>query len=176
MGKNKPTNRSRTPQGKAFMNFIGSNWAESSTPAPEQWEVAPFAAQRRARLAQAFPGKVILIEAGGMQTRANDTEYRYRPSTDFTYLTGWGSATVPDSVLIIDTRAKKPTERLYLRPTAGKGTDEFFANPAIGEFWVGPRPTLSDIQSQLGVRTYDLAKLDQHLSDWPKPLTLKNNR
>ena len=176
MGKNRPTNRSRTPQGKTFMEFIGSSWADAQTQAPTAWDVAPFAAARRAKLAEAFAGKVIVIPAGGMQTRANDTEYRFRPSTDFAYLTGWGSATVPDSVLVIDARKKKPTERLYLRPTAGKETDEFFANPAIGEFWVGPRPTLSDIEAQLGIKTYDLAKLEKHQADWPKPLTLKNEK
>ncbi|MEN9715854.1 MAG: hypothetical protein RJA35_1321, partial [Actinomycetota bacterium] len=46
---------------------------------------------------------------------------------------------------------------LYLRPTAGHGTDEFFANPAIGEFWVGPRPNLEQVAVQLDIETRDLA-------------------
>jgi Xaa-Pro aminopeptidase len=174
MGKQKPTNRSRTPQSKEFMKYITSQWDQQPARPRARLEVAEYAAKRRARLAAAFPGEVIVIPAGGMQTRANDTEYRFRPDTDFTYLTGWGSATVPDSVLVIDTRKKKPVERLYLRPTAGKDSDEFFANPAIGEFWVGARPTLEDIQGQLGIKTYDIAKLDKHLAEWPKALTKKN--
>ena len=176
MGKDKPTNRSRTPASGNFMKFIGQGWAELSPTAANPWEVAPFAAKRRARLAKEFPGKILIIEAGGMQTRSNDTEYRYRPGTAFSYLTGWGSATVPDSVLVIDTTGTKPKERLYLRPTAGKDTDEFFANPAIGEFWVGPRPTLADVELQLGIKTFDLGKLHTHMDKWSKPLTEGNKK
>lgn len=174
MGKKQPANRSRTPQSKEFMKFIAGNWGEIEKQPAKLWDVTPFAAGRRQKLAELFPGKILMIPAGGMATRANDTEYRYRPDTAFTHLTGWGSATVPDSVLIIDTRKKNTSERLYLRPTAGKDSDEFFANPAIGEFWVGPRPTLQDVEAQLGIKTYDLAKLEKHLDGWPKPVTPKN--
>jgi Xaa-Pro aminopeptidase len=109
-----------------------------------------------------------------MKVRSNDTEYRFRADTAFTYFTGWGSETVPDSVLIIDARKKTLKTRLYLRPTAGRDTNEFFANSMIGEFWTGPRPTLEDIQTQLGIPTYDIKKLEEHLKDWPKPLSMKN--
>jgi Xaa-Pro aminopeptidase len=109
-----------------------------------------------------------------MKVRSNDTEYRFRADTAFTYFTGWGSETVPDSVLIIDARKKTLKTRLYLRPTAGRDTNEFFANSMIGEFWTGPRPTLEDIETQLGIATYDLKKIEGHLKDWPKPLSMKN--
>ena len=175
MAKNKnASNRSRTPAGKKFMEFISSDWEEAKPQPLKLWESAKFAAKRRAKLAEAFPARVMIVEAGGMKTRANDTEYRYRPDTDFSYLTGWGSAAVPESVLVIDTRGKKPKELLYLRPTAGKASDEFFANPAIGEFWVGPRPSLSDIESQLGLRTKDIKKFASDSKKWEKKLTKKN--
>jgi Xaa-Pro aminopeptidase len=87
-------------------------------------------------VASKFPGKVLVIEAGAPKTRSNDTEYRYRPHAAFSHLTGWGSRTVADSVLVIDSR-DTAKEILFLRPTAGKDSDEFFANSAIGEFWVG---------------------------------------
>ena len=96
--------------------------------------------------------------------RANDTDYRYRPATAFTHLTGWGSATVPGSVLVIDGRKNVSVSTLYLMPTAGRDSDEFFANPAIGEFWVGPRPTLTQVSLQLGIITKDLTKLDADLA------------
>lgn len=156
------------------MKFIASQWEDKPASNAKRWEVADYAQARRDRLAQLYPGKVIMIEAGSMKVRSNDTEYRFRPDTAFTYFTGWGSETVPDSVLIIDARKKAAKARLYLRPTAGRDTNEFFANSMIGEFWTGPRPTLEDIEIQLGIPTYDIKKLEAHLSAWPKPLTQKN--
>ncbi|MEK9987258.1 MAG: aminopeptidase P family protein [Aquiluna sp.] len=177
MGKSKnASNRSRTPQSKKFMDFIGSQWGELEGQEIKRWAVAEYAARRRAELAKHFPGKVLLIEAGKPRIRANDTDYRYRPDSAFTHLTGWGSATVPGAVLVIDARTKTHKEKLFLMPTAGKNSDEFFANPAIGEFWVGPRPTLAQVETQLGIKTADIKKLDKHLETLPKPITQKNKK
>jgi Xaa-Pro aminopeptidase len=52
---------------------------------------------------------------------------------------------------------------LFLRPTAGKDSDEFFANPAIGEFWVGARPTLEDVSALLNIATRNLEELDDYI-------------
>ena len=177
MGKSRnASNRSRTPHSKKFMDYIASNWGEIESGEIKRWPVADFAAKRRAELAKKFPGKVIMIEASLPRVRANDTDYRYRPDSAFTHLTGWGSATVPGAVLLIDARGKSVKEKLYLLPTAGKESDEFFANPAIGEFWVGPRPTLAEVETQLGIKTEDIKKLEKHLEKLPKPLTLKNKK
>jgi Xaa-Pro aminopeptidase len=59
-------------------------------------------------------------------------------------------------------------------PTADKNSDEFFANPMIGEFWVGARPSLKEVSTQLGIDTEDLAKLPKHLEKLGKVTTLKN--
>jgi Xaa-Pro aminopeptidase len=175
MSKNKSvSNRSRTPQSKKFMQFISSDWGEARPARKTLWESAKYAAARRAKLAAKYPNRVMIIEAGGMKVRSNDTEYRFRPDTDFAYLTGWGSATVPDSVLVIDTRGKSPKETLYLRPTAGKNSDEFFANPMIGEFWVGPRPSLEEVAAELGIKTRDIKKLQSDSKRFERKLT-KNN-
>jgi len=174
MSSKKRSNRSRTPQSAEFLKFISDNWAEQPQVTPELWEVATYAAKRRADLAKHFKGKVLVIEAGGMKTRSNDTEYRYRPHTAFHYLTGWGSATVPDSVLVIDASGKSVESTLYFRPTAGRDSDEFFANPMIGEFWVGKRPNLAEVSAQLGLKTKDLAKLPKTLKKLGKHITLED--
>jgi Xaa-Pro aminopeptidase len=174
MNKKASSNRSRTPTSKRFLKFISSQWEDKPASQAKRWEVADYAEARRAKLAKEFKGKVLLIEAGSMKVRSNDTEYRFRPDTAFTYLTGWGSETIPDSVLLIDARKKQPRVRLYLRPTAGRETSEFFANPMIGEFWTGPRPTLQDVETQLCIDTFDIANLKSHLSKLPKPITMKN--
>ena len=161
-------NRSRTPNSTSFVDYMGSNWASDAAPLPATSSVAPFAAARRAAVAERFAGHAVVIEAGAPKVRSNDTEYRYRPHAAFAHLTGWGTATVPDSVLVIDARSGKSgsdsSAILFLRPTAGKGDTEFFANSMIGEFWVGQRPSLAAVSALLGLETRNLAQLPEFLA------------
>jgi Xaa-Pro aminopeptidase len=164
LASDKNANRRTTPPSREFLDYISSQWASPEKPATKQDPAAPFAKGRRKKVAQQFSGKLIVIKAGSPKTRSNDTDYRYRPHAAFAHLTGWGSRTVADSVLVIDTR-ESTKEILFLRPTAGKDSDEFFANPAIGEFWVGARPTLEEVSKLLDLETRDLAELDSYLGD-----------
>jgi Xaa-Pro aminopeptidase len=156
--------RSRTPHSKEFLEYISSGWAQRPDASTTTDPVASFAKRRREKVAVKFSGKVVLIESGAPKTRSNDTEYRYRPHSAFAHLTGWGSRTVPDSVLVIDAREKQK-DILFLRPTAGKDSDEFFANSAIGEFWVGARPTLQEVSKLLEIETRDLKELEAYLAE-----------
>ena len=162
--KTQPTNRSRVPHSEQFMDFISSNWADNEDLEVTRWQVADFSNARRQALATKFAGQVLVISATEPRVRSNDTDYRYRPSTAFTHLTGWGSVTVPGSMLVIDGRKPTCQSTLYLMPTAGRDSDEFFANPAIGEFWVGPRPTLSQVELQLGIETKNLENFKADMS------------
>ncbi len=150
--------RSQRPHGQKFLDYISANWAERDNTLPAKSEVASFAADRRALVAERFAGKVVIIAAGGAKQRSNDTEYMFRAHSAFTHLTGWGSATVPDSVLVLDTRHSQNT--LYFRETAGRDSEEFFANAAIGEFWVGARPTLAQVSALLDLDTKSLNDFD----------------
>ena len=149
-------NRSRTPTSQQFLDYMGSGWADGPSSSVAPAPASKFAAERRNRVAAAFAGEVILIEAGPAATRSNDTEYRYRPHSAFAHLTGWGAHTVPDSVLVIDARTSQTKSVLFLRETAGKGSSEFFANSAIGEFWVGQRPSLDEVSQLLQLNTKSL--------------------
>ena len=130
--------------------------------------MAKFAAARRDAVAKKFKGKVLVFEAGSAKTRSNDTEYVYRAHTAFSHLTGWGAATVPDSVLVIDARSSKPKSMIFFRETAGHGSNEFFANAAIGEFWVGKRPSLKQVSALLDIQTHSLTSYKSYLKTVPK--------
>ncbi|HEY7797071.1 MAG TPA: aminopeptidase P N-terminal domain-containing protein, partial [Microbacteriaceae bacterium] len=136
-------NRTRTPKDKAFLEFMKTGWSDVSAEVLVDAEANQIAGQKRRELIEAFPNELILIPAGSPKTRSNDTHYRFRPTTEFTQLTNWGSQTVEGSMLVIDT--EKTTVKLYIRPTADEDSDEFFANSEIGEFWVGPRPNLEQV-------------------------------
>ena len=153
-------NRSRGARSPEHIAYMGSSWAKSPSLKLEQSEVAPFAAARRDALAGRFPGKTLVIYAGAHKQRSNDTDYRFRAHSAFTHLTGWGRDTVAGSVLVIEVAGTGDiaSEVLYLLPTAGHGSDEFFANSAIGEFWVGPRPSLEDVAQLLDIETRDVAE------------------
>ncbi|MEY4367222.1 MAG: hypothetical protein RLZ28_637, partial [Actinomycetota bacterium] len=172
-------NRSRTPNSPEFLAFIGGQWNNPAPSAgavaaePTIREAAKYAAARRAKVAERFAGQLVVIAAGPLKTRSNDTEYRYRPHSAFAHLTGWGAATEPDSVLVIDAREagvhgdhshREATSTLFFRPSAGHGTNEFFANPTIGEFWVGHRPNLEQVSELLGISTRDIADFETFIS------------
>ncbi len=149
-------NRSTTPQSTTFKDFIFGGWAERSEPQPDPRAQAPYAADRRARISALHPGERLIVPAGPAKTRSNDTDYPYRAHSAFSYLTGWGSDAVPGSVLVMEPAADGHAATLYLLPTAGRDSEEFYANAAIGEFWTGPRPSLSQVAADLGLETAHL--------------------
>ncbi|MDQ2698045.1 MAG: aminopeptidase P family protein [Actinomycetota bacterium] len=151
-------NRSTTPTSDAFRDFISSGWAERAEATPSPREQAAFAAARRIRLAAKFPGTTIVIPAGPAKVRSNDTDYAYRAHSAFAHLTGWGADSVAGSVLVLEPNSLEPgddghTATLYFREAAGRDTDEFYANPEVGEFWTGPRPSLAHVAADLGLAT-----------------------
>ncbi|MFF8818281.1 aminopeptidase P family protein [Leucobacter sp. NPDC015123] len=149
------SNRSTTPQSETFLNYISSSWADRVDELPAELAVAKFAADRRKALAAEFPGKRLVIAAGALKQRSNDTFYPYRPHSAFAHLTGWGSESEPGAILVIDASGETT---LYFQERAGRDSDEFFANPEIGEFWIGPRPSLAQVAALLGVQTAHLAE------------------
>jgi Xaa-Pro aminopeptidase len=157
------TNRSTLPQSDRFAEYIGSNWAELGEPQPALREHARFAAERRAKVSAMYPGKRLILPAGDLKTRSNDTEYPYRAHSAFAHLTGWGSDTVAGSVLVLEPTASGHDAVLYFRETAPRGTSEFYANPTIGEFWQGRRPSLEHVAADLGIPTRSLADLPELL-------------
>lgn len=160
--------RTRTPQNRKFLEYMGANWANQKESLPKRSVVAKFAAERREKVAKNFKGQVLVFEAGAAKERSNDTDYMYRAHSAFSHLTGWGSATVPDSVLVIDARGKTAKSTLFLRETAGHNSDEFFANASIGEFWVGKRPSLKQVSSLLDIPTQSITGYKAFLKTLPK--------
>ncbi|NLA65988.1 MAG: aminopeptidase P family protein [Leucobacter sp.] len=172
------SNRSTTPRSDRFLNHIMTGWAEGSEVLPSQRPAAIFAARRREALAAQFVGERLVIEAGVMKQRSNDTFYPFRAHSAFSHLTGWGSESEPGAVLVIDATddgraeggraheaGRNHTATLYFRERAGRDSEEFFANPEIGEFWIGPRPSLDQVAADLGLQTARLESLVSRQAD-----------
>jgi Xaa-Pro aminopeptidase len=158
------------PSSDAFLGFISSSWAPRNPAAPDRIAAAPYAEQRREALSKAFPGERLVIPAGGLKVRSNDTDYRFRPHSAFAHLTGLGSDREPDAVLVLeprDARGDDPEEGagheavLYFRPRAERDSKEFFGDTRHGEFWVGVRPSLAEVEAELGLGTRHIDELGE---------------
>ena len=157
--ENGTTNRKQPfPQG--FLDTISTGWAERPETLPSPRAQAPYAAVRRAAVSAAFPGKRLVIPAGSLKQRSNDTDYVFRAHSAFAHLTGWASDAEPDSVLVF-----APTEgghdiTLFFRERADRTTTEFYADATVGEFWIGPRPSLAGVAADLEIATAHLDQLE----------------
>ncbi|HEV7146960.1 MAG TPA: aminopeptidase P family protein [Pedococcus sp.] len=147
----KSDNRGR-PTTDELRAFIAEDWAPRAPARTGLTDAARYAADRRAAVSAAFPGERLVIPAGGFKVRSNDTDYVFRPHSAFVHLTGLGGDREPDAVLLMEPRDDGTHEAiLYFRPLAGRDTDEFFADTRYGEFWVGARPSIEELEAELGL-------------------------
>ncbi|MFJ6415506.1 aminopeptidase P family protein [Paeniglutamicibacter sp. NPDC091659] len=154
------SNRSTTPGSESFKSYIGGNWAEQAMALPRPREQAAFAAARRARVSGRYPGVRLVVAAGKLKPRSNDMDYAFRAHSAFAWLTGWGSDSEPGSVLVFEPTSHGHDVVLYFHERAGRESTEFYSNPAIGEFWIGQRPSLAQVAADLGIETRGIAELD----------------
>lgn len=148
----KNTNRKQPfPQG--FLDTISTGWAERPESLPAARAQAPYAAARREKLSAMFPGKRLVVPAGSLKQRSNDTDYPFRPHSAFVHLTGWANESEPDSVLVLEPTDAGHEATLYFRERADRTTSEFYSDATIGEFWIGPRSSLDGVAADLGLAT-----------------------
>lgn len=158
-------NRSTVPGDSAFTTYIQQHWADRDEASPEPRAAAAPAAARRGQLSERFTGRAMVVVAGEYKVRSNDTDYPFRAHTNFSYLTGWGADSVPGSVLVMAPAADGHEATLFFRERATRTEREFYANPEIGEFWTGPRPSLAHVAADLGIAVRPLTELDTVLAE-----------
>jgi Xaa-Pro aminopeptidase len=141
------------PVTAALADFMRTGWLDSELHDLAEDPVAPWAARRRDRLRDRLPGRRIVVGSGSFAVRSNDTDYRFRPYTPYTWLTGDQSS---DGVLVIEPDG---TEKLYLRPRSDRETGEFYRDRRYGEFWAGRRATLGETARRLAIPTEHIDKL-----------------
>ncbi len=139
----------------ALLELMTTGWAERTEQLPTPDPSVPYRAARRAALAARFPGQHLVVPTGGYKVRANDTDYRFRPSTEMAHLVGTHE---PDAVLVIDPDGESV---LYQAPVMDRSTPAFFTDRVYGELWVGPRPSLAATAARLGIETRPLEELDK---------------
>ncbi|HZY99311.1 MAG TPA: aminopeptidase P family protein [Candidatus Baltobacteraceae bacterium] len=133
-----------TPQ--ALVDFMATGWAERPLAAGKQTEAARFRL-RREELSRAYPGAFIVVPAGEEHVRANDTFFRFRPSSDFAYLVGAGE---PGAILVLEPHGSEHRSLLFAREH-NRGQAEFFTDRLHGELWVGRHRGVDESQLYFGV-------------------------
>ncbi|MGW2110226.1 aminopeptidase P N-terminal domain-containing protein, partial [Streptomyces sp. NPDC001948] len=105
------------PVSPALDAFMGTGWAKSPLPADLRVPSIDATPARRARLAARFPGERLIIPAGALAVRSNDTDHRFRPHTGYAWLTGLAGEDQAGHVLVLEPDGDERHEAvLYLRP------------------------------------------------------------
>ncbi|MDQ2960860.1 MAG: aminopeptidase P family protein [Candidatus Dormibacteraeota bacterium] len=151
----------RPPVPRALMALMSSNWAEQPDATPPRHPAAENFAARRAALSEAFAGRNVVVPTGHPKVRSNDTDYPFRPGTDFFYLTG---SMESDGVLLLEAEGDGHRATLFVEPRNDRSTHAFFTDAHYGEFWVGPRMGLAETGEHLGIATAPLGELGTHLA------------
>lgn len=166
----------QVPFSDAFIAFIPQDWAPYPSGLPARLATAEHTQARRDAVSAAYPGERIVVPAGGLKVRSNDTDHRFRPHSAFAHLTGLGTDREPDAVLVLEpifvdspdaTHAVDDAGHvatLYFKPRAPRTDPEFYADARYGEMWVGQRESLEEMQAMTGLQCEALAALPGALS------------
>lgn len=174
-------NRTLAPHSDAFKNFMTQGWDDEHSqvqPLPS----SKWTPSRLATLGKRFIGERIVIPAGQLKARNNDCDYAFRPDTTFAYYTGLGEDFEPGAVLVLNPRMPQTTvtgtadprhadvdgathdAMLFVHPRADQSTQDYYRSAQFGEYWIGPRPGLQELNTMTGIATYDIASLRDSLS------------
>ncbi|MFF9628526.1 aminopeptidase P family protein [Streptomyces fradiae] len=145
-----------------------SGWADTELRDLRPIAQAAHTAARRAALSARFPGERLVVPAGNLKTRANDTEYGFRAATEYAYLTG---NQTEDGVLVLEPRkdGEGHDATLYLLPRSDRENGEFWLS-GQGELWVGRRHSLTEAATLYGIPTHDVRELPARLAEATGPV------
>ncbi|MFJ6853995.1 aminopeptidase P family protein [Streptomyces sp. NPDC091271] len=143
-----------------------SGWADTELHGLEPIAQASHTAARRAALSARFPGERLVVPAGNLKTRSNDTEYAFRASTEYAYLTG---DLTQDGVLVLEPSEGGHEATVYLLPRSDRENGEFWLD-GQGELWVGRRNSLTEAEQLLGIPAKDVRELPAALAEATGPV------
>jgi Aminopeptidase P, N-terminal domain len=156
------------PVSPALDAFMTQGWAEPSADPVPAHPAAPYAVVRRAALSARFPADRLVVPAGVLKARSNDTDYRFRPHSAFVHLV---AAQEPEWCLVLEPTAGGPGAHeatLYVRDNPPRSEGAFFRDRRYGELWVGPSMTMAAAAAAYGLACRPLDDLPAALAV-PRP-------
>jgi Xaa-Pro aminopeptidase len=174
MSERQPESPSRqSSYSDAFRAFIGTGWTPFAADLPAPLAASAPAAERRRQVSESYPGERLVIPAGGLKIRSNDTDYRFRPHSAFAHLTGLGTDREPEAVLVMEPTDSGHDATLYFTPRAPRDSEEFYSDTRYGELWVGRRPTLDELAALCGIRCAAIEDLEHDLGKNAEVTTIR---
>ncbi len=162
------------PPSTDHLTFMSQGWAPSPLDGVVAHEAVPFTKKRRAKLSKAFKGIRLVIPAGNLKVRSNDSDYQFRAHSAFAWLTGISADdVVPDSVLVLEPTKTGHDALLFIHPRSPRDQDEFFRNSRHGEFWVGRRLTKEETEKRYGIKVRHIDTLPASLKGKKKVLVVR---
>jgi Xaa-Pro aminopeptidase len=156
--------RPATP--RRLVEHMTGQWAPGAA-ATDVHPAVTYTRSRRERLGATFEDRSLVVPTGNPKVRANDTDYRFRPGTDFFYLT---ASLDPDQVLVV----AGGQSVLYVPRRRDASTHEFFTDARYGELWVGPRRGVEETALYLGLECRPLEELEKDLAQLSTaPMTVR---
>jgi Xaa-Pro aminopeptidase len=151
----------RPPLARPLVDYMTRDWAtpalhESPHPAVDRTSA------RRQVVRDRFAGKTVVVPSGGLKVRANDTDFRFRPGSDFFWLTACDDV---DAVVVLHPEGHDRTATLYVEERRDPSSHRFFSDGRYGEVWVGPRRGLADAAQRWGIETAPMDQLAKDLAD-----------
>jgi Xaa-Pro aminopeptidase len=167
------------PNPAGLAEFMKSGWAPTPLLGVTAIENLSFVQQRRNALSKIYPGIRLVIPAGIAKPRANDTDYPFRPNSDFIYFTGMVAAdALPGSVLVMEPNFSSEglahDSYLFVPPRQSRETEQFYRDSANGEFWIGRRMTLDETAIRYGIATKSVEDLEAFLGKNIETLLVRN--
>lgn len=155
----KESQKARGPKGarathdpatpEALIAFMMKDWDKAPARLPPPLPRADAYLARRRALSKLFPAETLVLATGHEKVRANDTHFRFRPGSDFFYLTGNHE---PDCVLVLEPKAGGGhRDILFVEPNPGRSEPTFFTDRNKGELWVGARLGVAESRARFGV-------------------------
>ena len=151
-----------SPPPKALLDFMVQGWTPRTGALPAPIAHHDSFARRRRALSALYPKETLIVAAGHLKVRSNDTHYPFRPTSDFYYLTG---NVEPDCVLVLEPLdSGGHRDVLFVEPNPGRSDPTFFTDRLKGELWVGARLGVAESRARFGVdECRALGELPAHL-------------
>jgi Xaa-Pro aminopeptidase len=149
----------RPPLPRPFVEYMTRDWTERHLNEPQHPAVGRTVSRRDA-VRSRFEGKTLLVPSGGLKVRANDTDFRFRPGSDFFWLTACDDV---DAVLVVHPDGHTPDAMLYVEERRDASSHRFFSDARYGEVWVGARRGLDEAARRWGIATAPRDQLEKDL-------------
>jgi Xaa-Pro aminopeptidase len=153
----------RPPLSRPFVEYMTTGWGTRQLDESPHSAIR-FTATRRAAVRSRFPDHTIVVPTGGLKVRSNDTDFRFRPGSDFFWLTACDDA---NAVVVLHPSSHEREATLYVEDRRDASTHRYFSDSRYGELWIGPRRGRTEAAHRWGIASLPIDQLEKDLVALP---------